>query len=191
MSASSEHIPATAETAPELPAGARALLARYPGPLVLTASRVWAVCWLGLAAALLVWSIGLIWAGRGGDGGIAILLAGAFGTAGLLGFIPGGTSLTLDVHGFEIRKFAERRLWRWTEVGDVAVWSGDEGDVGVMFQGGPPSPGSRPSASPAIAERYESLPILGGLWPDELALLLNAWRRRALGQGGADERGTG
>ena len=157
------------------------LLARFPGPVSLTASR-W-ILWFAppLMAGLLAFSVYLLVnaiEARSSEviyAGLAVIVFSFFSIRVLIRLLPGHASLALDVSGFEVRNAYERTFWLWRNVSNfrVEVPSDERLPDRVIFDvvGKKPLRGSEGGGS--LPEGYR-------LKLADLAALMNAWRERAL-----------
>ena len=157
-----------------------ALLARFPGPVALPASRLK----LGIAfvflAGLAVFCVAVL-VPRLPDAGwydavmtvaSSVLISGlALWTAYLL-VRPGAVGLRLTADCFEIATFFARRRTRWREVSGFRV-ERDDGGIRLVHCDVPD-----PKRRGATIAR--TLPFNLPLSTDDLAVLMNAWRERAL-----------
>lgn len=172
---------------------ADSILARYPGPVTLTPSRL---KMFALFAASLAIAAGLLWLllsvrpddmeefeklALWGGAVFAALCAAVFGALTL----PGAASLTLAADGFELCNLYRRTRMPWpdTRAFRVKEFTDADGDTDrqVVFE--VLGAGSGPERRGA--KWYDGmLPDNYRLAKDDLARLMNAWRERALAQQG-------
>lgn len=175
------------------------ILARFPGPVTLYVNRrrkLLALAFVVGVAAVFAWLLfaddpttrsyisgwyGTImaWVTIVGCGALAIRLV-------ILLLLPGTASLTLDADGFEIGHVFDRIRTPWQGVSDFRVeTTHSPGRIGgplkqVMYEDLAAGAGRRGAAKGAriLPDSY-GRPRLHG---DELASLMNEWRRRAVAQ---------
>lgn len=157
------------------------ILARFPGPVTITASRlkllVALVALLGLLVfsvhllmeAIDAWSSEVLWASA-----CVLVLGGLVASVAIL-LLPGMTGLTLDVDGFAIGVILRRDRYAWRDVSGFRI----EDEYGaaqlrlVVFDLRATSAHPRRGATAALPGNYP-------LSEEDLALLMTQWRERAL-----------
>lgn len=169
-----------------------ALLATYPGPVVLHGS---------IRKSLLLAAVGgllgasLLWMPLPQP--IAPMLQIVFWPGAVMLFCMAlvmllvatlGTSLRLDQTGLTIRQPWRRIVRRWPEIDDFVVGAISDEAVGaswrfVAFEDTKVGETRSARMSRTICGRNAALPDTLGLQADALATLLNAWRTRALRDG--------
>jgi hypothetical protein len=171
------------------------LLARFPGPVTLAASK-WK--WFALLAG------GAVFTGDGiaegiNSGGLlnwlGVVFFGVLTAGGAVGIFFGGFKIALDGDGFTCRVVRQTERWRWTDVCDFAVVEYAAGMQGAslrkqigfndrrLSKGTSQRLGEQMSA--AMTGRDCFLPdIFGsssfGLPMEDLARLMSQWQERAL-----------
>jgi hypothetical protein len=151
------------------------LILRHSGPRALL---ITAACAVGIAG---LWSIrhqeGLatVW--------VAIILVGGFGAfAGVLPLLPGASYLRLDATGFTYCAAFFSVDVAWREVAEFGVIPKDAGHayatVGFNFVPTYTKNAAGRELTKSINGWEGGLPATYGKRPDELAELMNEWRRR-------------
>jgi hypothetical protein len=164
-----------------------ATMARFPGPVTLCVSRF---KFLGLLAASLGFVAALIYllqhGGLSPGGafkawlGIAFFGAGALVAAVMV--LPGAGSLTLGADGFErITLFMKFRT-PWRQVSDFVVAEVATRGRRMQFVSYDDANCTGHSMNRRLTGRNSALPDSYGLSHQDLALLMNRWRARALAQ---------
>jgi hypothetical protein len=182
------------------------LIAAFPGPLCLQASAIkwWPVVAAGPALAALLVYIGIFGYPRHGSatagGGAVLAFLGVliglvlivFGRRGFKG------SLRLDHNGF-LAISARRKEYRWDEAKDFARYGGKTGGtvvfdisterslVGGAYWPGMDAPPQRgdpgtPKINSFSGVGYQVMPDTYGLSADDLARLMNGWRKLGCGE---------
>jgi hypothetical protein len=155
-----------------------AILAQFPGPVILHASRrKWLLVLLG-CGVFTAGGIGMLW----NAAPLAWLILSLFGT-GTIGaavmLLPGAGTLRLDQDGFEETKLFRQRCVRWENVSEFG-WAAIHLNTFVVYDDTKAS--SRALAkinvlytghNPALADTY-------GVSAAALAALMARWRDRAL-----------
>jgi len=177
------------------------ILARFPGPVTLYVSRPWRL--FGLALNLAVTAIfASIWIAKLGPQyraydwimlSVAILFFGTLAIrAVILLLFPGAATLTLDAEGFEIGRIFDRIRMPWRGVSEFRVetpyWDGRIGGslTQIRYEPLDADAGGRGSTKRArVLGEFYGQPRLRR---DELARLMNEWRRRALAQPASSKR---
>ena len=177
------------------------ILARFPGPVTLHVSRPRRVFGLALnlaATAIFAW----IWIAKLGPQdraydwimlSVAILFFGTLAIrAVVLLLFPGAETLTLDADGFEIGRIFDRIRMPWRGVSEFRVetpyWDGRIGGslTQIRYEPLEAHTGGRGAAKRArVLGEFYGQPRLRR---DELAGLMNEWRRRALAQPASSKR---
>ena len=156
------------------------ILARFPGPVTLTPSRLklWTAppVFAGgtvlsvylLLNAIEAWTSEVIYAG------LAVVVCAFFTIWTLIRLLPGHASLTLDPSGFQIRNAYTRSSWLWRNVRDFRVEVPDDERLPdrVIFDVAGKKPLRGSAGGGSLPEGYR-------LKLDDLAALMNAWRERA------------
>jgi len=136
---------------------------------------------LTISIALTIAGVGAIGRGQGFVGWLVALFFGICSTAFVIHLLPGASYLELSPEGFVVSSLLRRwPLIRWESVSefDVAPVPGSSRRV-VFSRDSPQHPRlaalnrSLVGATDALADNY-------GRTPEQLADLLNEWRRRAL-----------
>lgn len=160
------------------------ILARFPGPVTLTPSRLKLLgafaTSIGIAAfcvALIVWervynTEEVIKAYLG------IVLFAGFAVFALVRFLPGAASLTLDADGFETCNLWRRTWSRWQDVDDFRPQPDDDirpgvGAVAVLTARMGPQHTRVMKVTGTLPDNYR-------LSKDDLVWLMEEWRKRAL-----------
>lgn len=157
------------------------LIGRYPGPLMLRASRrKWLLVGLGCAVFTAIGVVLQI----NEPSIMALLTIGFFGLGVLVAgavLLPGSAALTLDTAGFEVIHFFRPRRTRWQDAeGFQAVSIPPSGIKRVAYDDKTIAAGGMAAASAAITGRNAALPDNYGLGAEELAALMQRWRAQAL-----------
>jgi hypothetical protein len=168
------------------------ILARYPGPVTLTPSRLKTIA---LFAGSLAFVIGGVWVLRVADDldsgdrlmlWLSILFFGLCALVGAVMVLPGAGSLTLAADGFEVCNLYKRYRTPWQDVSAFRVQALDDGEGGfasksrmISFEirtaGTGPERRGATMVSGALPDNYR-------LPKDDLAWLMTQWRERALAQ---------
>jgi hypothetical protein len=163
------------------------LLQKFPGPVELSVDRrkfLFLMVGVAIFAGVALWAIDsqrpgwfiriVLWL-------CVIVCAAAIPLLIVLMFR--GSSLRLDGEGLEVRHAFRRRLTRWadTSVFEVSTLSLPHGNLTMVVFDDRNSKGSRLGPiNASMTGRSGTLPDSYGMAHEELAWLLNAWRRRAL-----------
>jgi hypothetical protein len=163
-----------------------ALLARFPGPLRLRASRLKFLGLLAVSAVFVGLCIYMLKHGRLSPSGemkawIGIALFGLGVLISVVMLLPGAGSLTLDQNGFErITLFLKfRTSWQRVDnfsVCEMAIRRGRR----MRFVGYDDSELPINNTSRQLTGRNAALPDSYGLSHEELAVLMRRWRLQAL-----------
>jgi len=167
---------------------ADALLACFPGPIVLYPSRK---KWIGMVLIGAVFVAGAIWMlfwwgkplawGERAMGWGALVFFGAGVLVALVNLLPGASQLKLDRECFEQRALFRRHFIRWADTSDFEAVALEWQQM-VMFDHAHAS--AKPSIqriSVGLLKRNSVLPDSYGLPPEILAGLMARWRERAVG----------
>ncbi len=157
-----------------------ALVARYPGPVVLLPERRrWQII---LAFNLLFVFAGFLMMLQGQRLGLYVVIGFA-----LIAFIPamialpGAAKLAIDRDGFVATSLYRGRHTRWSDVSEFQVAQMARGGHRiVVYDDATITDGSHLMAGSRIAGRNAALPDTYGLGAEQLAQVLNHWRTRAL-----------
>ena len=166
-----------------------AILARFPGPVLLRPSRL---KWSVYTVLTLLWAIGSAWGlhafATAEDYSpwiliLNVVVAGLLAVMGIGHLIPGVAGLTLDRDGFEVRDPVRRWYYPWNDVSAFEV-AGSRLDF-LLRNRWPPrrvvfDSMAKRAGKPAEGGRNSALIDPCGMDPAELATLLNDWRERAL-----------
>ncbi len=169
---------------------AEAILARYPGPVTLTTSRL---KMLALFLVSLAFVAGGLWvqiaapdiieSGEGFFLWLAILFFALCMAVGAVSLLPGAGNLTLTADGFEVCNLFKRFSVPWADASGFRVEEIDDGEsvrsskfVGFDVR------------TAGIGPQRRGATKVGGALPDnyrlsyeELAALMTRWRAKALG----------
>lgn len=166
----------------------QAVLRRYPGPVRLRVPKRKLAFFL---VSSIVFSFCLVWVALHGDqnpvGNFFLWLAAAGCVAAcpiFLLMILRGSTLRLDSEGFEIFQGLKRSKFTWIDasefsVADVGVLSPAQHDM-VIFDDATTKDGNIAKLNRSLIGRSGALPDTYDMEPEELAWLLNQWRKRAL-----------
>ena len=165
-----------------------AILARFPGPVMLRVSRLKVLALLAASLAFVAGGILLIvfvkddpearLAGLAG-----ILFFGACALIGAVMLLPGAGSLTLDVGGFEVCSLFRRNRITWPQASRFTVTTLPLPDADSQHMVGYDDDrlkGFGAEFSRDKIGRNAALPDTYGLSHEELARLMTEWRERAL-----------
>ena len=157
-----------------------AILARFPGPVTLSASRRKWLLLLLFAAAMTAG--GAFMVATAEPWGWAVLAFFAVGTIiSVVTLMPGASGLTLDRDGFTITSLFRAHRSRWQDVtGFQAITIPFSGRATVGFDDVTAEGKALAAVSTAMAGRSGALPDTYGLAVEELVRLLAQWRERAL-----------
>lgn len=161
-----------------------ALLARFPGPLRLGASRLKFVGLLAGSAAFVALCVYLLQHGRLSASGemkawIGVALFGAGVLISVVMLLPGAGSLTLDQHGFERVTLFMRFRTPWQRVSNISVVDMPVRRAKMRLVGYDDSELPVDNTSRQLSGRNAALPDSYGLRHEELAALMQQWRLRA------------
>jgi hypothetical protein len=156
-----------------------AILSRFPGPIVLRTARLKAL--FVLATGVVLSFGGLIMIREGEAWGwlvfVFFLLMAAVGFVMLL---PGAGRLLLDAEGFEVTSLFRRGRSRWADVSGFEVTRiPPAGQKMVVFDDVRTKDSALAKVTRSLAGRSGGLPDNYGLSYEELAAIMNEWRRRA------------
>jgi len=169
---------------------ADAILARFPGPVILRVNRLKMLALLAGSLAFVVCGILLIVfvnddAEAVAAGMACVLFFGACAIAGAVMLLPGAGSLTLDAGGLEVCSLFRRNRIAWPQASRFTV-------AALSLPGGNKKPmvgydhdgltGYGAEFSRDAIGRNAALPDGYGLPLEDLARLLTEWRERALAQ---------
>jgi hypothetical protein len=162
-----------------------ALLARFPGPVRLGASRLTFLGLLAVSAAFVALCVYLLQYGRLSASGemkawIGVALFGTGMLISALMLLPGAGSLTLNQHGFErVTLFMHFRT-PWQRVNNISVVDIPVRRARMRLVGYDDSELPPDNTSRQLSGRNAALPDSYGLRHEELAALMQEWRLRAL-----------
>ena len=167
-----------------------AVLARFPGPVTLTGSRV---KYLGVLAASVVFVAALAWMlqhGAVGPAGTAkawlgVLFFGAGAVIGAVMLLPGASSLTLSAQGFERITLFVKRPTAWQQASGFIVGeylTARRRQLRTVAYDDAACWGAGADLSRKLVGRNTALPDTYGLAHEDLARLMTQWRQRALAQ---------
>ena len=166
---------------------AETLLARFPGPVTLTPNRrrlfIGLVLFVGLTAFCVAVLIPKLPNAGGYDAVMTVfstlVCAGLALRAAILLLRPRIIGLALDIDGFAIGGFFQRKRRRWRDVKNFRVE--DRGDDGkqVVYDVFRAATGPRPG----VVKNARTLGNVYGLPEQDLAWLMGQWRERALAAG--------
>ncbi|MBM3530482.1 MAG: hypothetical protein FJX62_20560 [Alphaproteobacteria bacterium] len=160
---------------------AAAIVARYPGPIVLKPDvRKWR---LFLAFNLAFVAIGLVMLAQGHRNGLYVAIA--FGIIALflsMVALPGAARLIVERDGFKATVMYRGKFTRWADVSEFQVAQMASGrQFVIVFDDATLNDGGHVMAGTKIAGRNSALPGAYGLPAEDLARVLNHWRSRAPG----------
>ena len=167
-----------------------AILARFPGPVTLRASRLKMLALLAGSLAFVVGGILLIRFAKDDPearlAGLAgVLFFGACAVIGAVMLLPGAGSLTLDAGGFEVCSLFRRNRIGWPQANRFIVstlrLSGADKKHMVGYDDDRLK-GFGADFSRVKIGRNAALPDTYGLSHEELARLMTEWRERVLAQ---------
>jgi len=153
------------------------ILARFPGPVTLDASRrKWALVLLGSA----LFAAGGVWMLVDGEakGWFVFAVFGPGTIVAAVALLPGACALTLDQDGFETTTLFRRSRWDWRGVTGFNVISVPKTLVGFDHSGLNERRVAQLNA--AVFGSSAALPDTYGLRSENLALLMALWRDRAM-----------
>jgi len=154
------------------------ILKRFPGPVILLASgKKWAGVSL-VGACMTIASAASILYGSPVMGLLGVILFGSGTLFGIAVILPGSCSLRLDREGFICTRLYRARRYRWSDVNDLAVWTG-RGVRAVVFEVAKPRLTVLEKINEAVAGCNGFLPDTYGLTPERLVQLLIGWRNLA------------
>ncbi len=163
-----------------------AILARFPGPVTLNVSRVKYTAVLLGSLALLAGLLSMLQHGAISPAntmkawfGVALFGAGVFVAVVML--LPGAGSLTLSADGFERVTLFMRFPTPWQQAGNFGVSElRTRRSRRMRLVGYDDAKLAGGNFSQRKTGRNSALPDTYGLSPEDLALLMNQWRARAL-----------
>jgi hypothetical protein len=162
------------------------ILARFPGPVTLNASRKkWIVILLGCGAFV---AIGVWMTASGqtedkiyGWGGLVFFGLGMVVAA--IAMLPGASMLKLDRERFEVTSLYRRQSYRWQDTtGFEAVQIPPARQKTVAFDDVNAKKKALARLNVGLVGRNSGLPDTYGLYAADLANLMAQWRARAVSQ---------
>ena len=162
-----------------------ALLARFPGPVRLGASRLTFLGLLAVSAAFVVLCLYLLQHGGLSASGemkawVGVALFGTGVLIFLVMLLPGAASLTLDQDGFERVTLFLRFPVPWRRVANISVVEMPVRRARLRLVGYDDSALPPDNTSARLSGRNAALPDSYGLRHEELAALMQQWQLRAL-----------
>ena len=158
------------------------ILSRFPGPVVLVPSRR---KWLLVLGGCLAFVAAGLWVVRDDPlwGWLAVGFFGAGVPVAALMLLPGVGGLQLDSDGFEMTSLFRRHCCRWTEVSEFEVVRLPPSlQKMVVFDDVRTEDSALARANRSLVGRAGGLSDNYGLSHEDLAAIMNEWRRRALGR---------
>ena len=156
-----------------------AILARFPGPVVLTPSRL-KFLWVLLGGVVLGFG-GVIMIRQ--DKPLGWLVFGFFALVALVGavmLLPGAGRLLLDAEGFEVTSLFRKHRCRWVDVSAFEVTRLPPANQKmVVFDDARSKDSALAKVSRSLAGRSGGLPDSFSLSYEDLAEVMNRWRARA------------
>ncbi|HTM51614.1 MAG TPA: hypothetical protein VL285_23125 [Bryobacteraceae bacterium] len=134
----------------------------------------------GLALALLFTAGGVLMIRdkQGGAGWFCALFFGLCSLVFALQLWPGASYLRISTEGFEMRVLLRRRpLVRWDRVSEFRVAALPGAGRMVVYSPDPPPQPGLAAVNRALVGETDALPDNFGRSPEQLAELLNEWRR--------------
>lgn len=162
------------------------LLAQFPGPVRLPATKWVSLCVLAVGA--------IFAAGTISESGLRVIASwsGLLGTlffilcmgAAAVSILPGASEIVLDQDGVTACELYQRRHWRWTEIGDFALVPDSLMPlkrVGFNFKGADSGTPAKASEQSGELPPWRSCVLRNsyGLRKDDCVRLLSPWQQRA------------
>jgi hypothetical protein len=161
-----------------MPSKADDILARFPGPVMLTPSRRKWILILLISAGFT--AIGIWMVARGDTTGwFPLAFFGLCTVAGVIALLPGAGGLRLDRDGFAVTSLFRSHTYRWHDTSGFAV-TRISGNKMVVFDDVNAAGRAIASVNVGLVGRNAGLPDTYGLGADALAELLTFWRARAV-----------
>jgi hypothetical protein len=153
------------------------ILARFPGPVTLNASRR---KWSAILLFSALFAVGGIWELLDGDakGWFVFAVFGSSAIVAATAMLPGANALTLKGDCFETTSLFRGNRVRWNDVSGFTVISFASKLVGYDHAG--MDTRRLAKANTALFGRNAGLPDTYGLSHEQLASLMTRWRDRAL-----------
>jgi len=155
------------------------VLSRYPGPVELLPERLrWQIM---LALSLTFVIVGLVLMMLGHRAGLWIVIAfGALALVPSMIALPGAAKLVLDRDGFRATSLYRGRYVPWEETSEFQVAELARGGHHVVVYEDSGASDQVVLSKSRFAGYNSALPDPFGMTPQELAFVLNEWRKRAL-----------
>jgi hypothetical protein len=145
---------------------------------VLRPARKWGFLRLALGLLFTAGGLGMIRDEQGAAGWFCALFFGLCSLVFAVQLWPGGSYLRLSPDGFEVRLLLRRwPLVRWERVSEFRVAAVPGAGRTVVYSPDPPARPGLAAVNRALVGETDGLPDNFGRSPEELAQLLNEWRR--------------
>lgn len=155
------------------------VLSRYPGPIELEPQRLRWQIMLGVSVACMGVGFALMFSGH--RAGLWIVLAfGVLAALPAMVALPGAAKLVLDRDGFRATSLYRGRYVRWDESSDFHVAKMERGGYRIVVYEDPGMNENRVLSKSRFAGYNSAFPDSYGFDVDELADLMNRWRKKSL-----------